>query len=119
MYAVIKTGGKQYKVQAGESVWVEKIESEEGKACKFDVLLASVKDEVFVGNPLLKSSSVKAEICRHFKAPKILVFKKKRRQGYRRLNGHRQPMTELFIKEIAFPNGEVAKAPTKKKAKKA
>lgn len=117
MYAVIKTGGKQYKVKAGESVWVEKIESKEGQACKFEVLLASVKDEVFVGNPNLKSASVSAEIRRHFKAPKILVFKKKRRQGYRRLNGHRQPMTELFIKEIAFPNGEVIKAPNKKAKK--
>ncbi|MBE8221165.1 MAG: 50S ribosomal protein L21 [Bdellovibrionales bacterium] len=116
MYAVIKTGGKQYKVQAGESVWVEKIESDEGTPCKFETLLVSVKGEVFVGSPTLKDSSVSAEIRRHFKAPKILVFKKKRRQGYRRLNGHRQPMTELFIKEITSPNGEVEKA--KKKAVK-
>ncbi|MBE8162548.1 MAG: 50S ribosomal protein L21 [Bdellovibrionaceae bacterium] len=116
MYAVIKTGGKQYKVQAGESVWVEKIESDTGKSCNFEALLVSAKGEVFVGSPTVKDASVSAEVRRHFKAPKILVFKKKRRQGYRRLNGHRQPMTELFIKEITSPNGEVAKAA--KKAKK-
>lgn len=119
MYAVIKTGGKQYKVQTGESVWVEKIESDEGTACKFEALLVSVKGEVFVGSPLVKDASVSAEIRRHFKAPKILVFKKKRRQGYRRLNGHRQPMTELFIKEITSPNGEVTKAEAKKTKKTA
>ena len=94
MYAVIKTGGKQYKVASGDVVKLEKIAGEEGK----EVVLALGDN---VGKPLVAGASVKATILKQAKADKVIVFKKKRRQNYRRKNGHRQNITIVKIAEIA------------------
>lgn len=123
MYAVIRTGGKQYKVKAGEVIRVEKLENKLGDEVKLtDVLFVSGETSHF-GSPLVKDASVTAVVTQQSKNPKIIIFKRRRRQGYRRLTGHRQPYTELFIKAILAPNGEKAiteqKATVKDPAKKA
>ncbi len=98
MYAIIRTGGKQYKVSTGDVLKIEKIAGEEGSSVVFSEVLA--KDDV-VGTPLVSGASVKATIVKQAKADKVIVFKKKRRQNYRRKNGHRQNITIVKIAEIA------------------
>ena len=98
MYAVIRTGGKQYKVTTGDVIKIEKIAGEEGGKVVFGEVLA--KDGV-VGTPLVAGASVSATIVKQAKADKVIVFKKKRRQNYRRKNGHRQNITIVKIGEIA------------------
>ena len=98
MYAVIRTGGKQYKVTTGDVIKIEKIAGEEGGKVVFGEVLA--KDDV-VGTPLVAGASVNATIVKQAKADKVVVFKKKRRQNYRRKNGHRQNITIVKIGEIA------------------
>ena len=97
MYAVIKTGGKQYKVASGDVIKVEKLAGDEGSEVIFNEVLALGDN---VGKPLVAGASVKATILKQAKADKVIVFKKKRRKGYRRLNGHRQYFTEVLVKEI-------------------
>ncbi len=97
MYAVIKTGGKQYKVASGDVVKIEKIAGEEGKEVVFNEVLAL--DDV-VGTPLVSGASVKATVLKQAKDAKVIIFKKKRRQNYRRKNGHRQQITLVKITEI-------------------
>jgi len=101
MYAVIKTGGKQYKVSKGDKITVEKLEGEQGTSIVFDQVLLLEKDQKLItGAPLVEGSSVHAEVVKQFRDAKIIIFKKKRRQNYRRKNGHRQSLTEIEIKEI-------------------
>ena len=101
MYAVIKTGGKQYKVSEGDRLRIERIEGNVGDTVSFrDVLLVGEGEEVRIGSPVLEGVSVEAEILAHGRGKKILVFKKKRRKGYRRLRGHRQDYTEVLVKSI-------------------
>ncbi len=101
MYAVIKTGGKQYKVSEGEVLSFEKIEGEKGDTVSFDeVLLVSGDGEVMVGTPFVKGAKVVGEIISQARGPKIVVFKMKRRKGYSKKTGHRQDLTSLKIKEI-------------------
>lgn len=101
MYAVIKTGGKQYKVSPGDKIIVEKLEGEAGLEIKFDeVLLVADGDNVQVGSPNVASASVIGKISEQFRGEKIIVFKKKRRHNYRRKNGHRQYLTKIDIEEI-------------------
>lgn len=101
MYAVIATGGKQYKVREGEILRVEKLDGEVGTPVAFDqVLMVSDGETVQVGAPVLESMSVRAHIVEQDKAKKILVFKYKRRKRYRRKQGHRQPFTAIKIDEI-------------------
>ena len=97
MYAVIKTGGKQYKVASGDVLKIEKIAGEAGKEVVFNEVLAI--DET-VGTPLVAGASVKATVLKQARDAKIIVFKKKRRQSYRRKNGHRQSITLVKITEI-------------------
>ncbi len=97
MYAVIKTGGKQYKVTSGDVVKIEKIAGEEGKEVVFNEVLAL--DDV-VGTPLVDGASVKATVLKQAKDAKVIIFKKKRRQNYRRKNGHRQQITLVKITDI-------------------
>ena len=100
-YAVIRSGGKQYRVSPGDTVRLEKLEGEPGSACVFgEVLLASAGGTVRVGRPLIDGARVVAEIVRHDKAKKILVFKKKRRKNYRRRQGHRQQLTVVKVTGI-------------------
>ncbi len=100
-YAVIRSGGKQYRVQPGETIRLEKLPAEPGAAYVFaDVLLASSDGGVKVGRPLLDGVRVTGEIIRHEQAKKILVFKKKRRKNYRRRQGHRQQLTVVRVTGI-------------------
>lgn len=101
MYAVVATGGKQYKVQEGEILRVEKLEGEVGSTVTFDkVLMTSDGTVVALGTPLLDGVEVIGQIVEQDKAKKILVFKYKRRKRYRRMQGHRQPYTAVKINTI-------------------
>ncbi len=101
MYAVIKTGGKQYKVASGDVLRVEKLEGEAGQNIIFDqVLLVDDAGKITIGAPLVAGASVTAQIVAQARDPKILVFKKKRRHKYRRKNGHRQLQTVLHVTDI-------------------
>jgi len=103
MYAVIKTGGKQYKVSEGETLKVEKISGASGDVIAFDdVLMISKDGDTRVGTPVVEGAKVTGEIMAAIKGPKITVFKKKRRKGYRKKTGHRQQLTVLKIKEISI-----------------
>lgn len=101
MYAVIKTGGKQYRVSADETITVEKLDGAAGDKIAFDqVLMVGSGETVTVGAPTVAGASVQGEIVEQGRAEKILIFKKKRRQNYRRKNGHRQPETLVKITGI-------------------
>ncbi|MBI5892417.1 MAG: 50S ribosomal protein L21 [Deltaproteobacteria bacterium] len=101
MYAVIKTGGKQYRVQEGEVLKVEKLCGDAGAEIELkDVLMVGAGDDVKVGNPVLKNAKVLAEIMGNGKAKKVIAFKKKRRKGFDKKIGHRQEFTSIKIKEI-------------------
>ncbi len=97
MYAVIKTGGKQYKVATGDVVKIEKIAGEEGKEVIFNEVLALGET---IGTPLISGASVKATVLKQAKDAKVIIFKKKRRQNYRRKNGHRQQITLVKITDV-------------------
>jgi large subunit ribosomal protein L21 len=112
MYAIIRTGGKQYRVQAGETLHVEKLEKDLGSKFIIDDILIVGGKSTHVGTPTVKNAKVSVVVTEHNKDKKILVFKKKRRQGYRRTQGHRQPYTALFIESIVSPDGETVKAQT-------
>lgn len=102
MFAVVKTGGKQYKVARNSIIKVEKIEGTLGSKIELsDVLMVGEHSKPsFIGTPIVKGALVTAEITNQFRDDKIIVFKKKRRQHYRRKNGHRQDVTELRILDI-------------------
>lgn len=114
MYAIIRAGGKQYKVQAGDTVRVEKLEKQLGDEFDVSEVLFVGGDKAFVGEPLVQNAKVRVVVTRQAKGPKVIVFKKKRRQGYRKMQGHRQLFTELFVMSITSPEGSTAK--TDKKA---
>jgi large subunit ribosomal protein L21 len=99
-YAVIKTGGKQYRVKSGDIINVEKLAGDAGDKVTLDQVLMLGGDDVKVGAPLLDGATVDAEIVEQMRTPKIIVFKKRRRQNYRRKKGHRQEMTTLKINSI-------------------
>ncbi len=100
MYAIIQTGGKQYKVQAGDEVTVEKLAVEPGEEVSLDVLLISDDNGVQVGKPVLDGVKAKAKVIEHGKGKKVIVFKYKPKKNYRRKQGHRQPYTKLEIISI-------------------
>ena len=112
MYAIIKAGGKQYTVKPGDILRVEKLEADLGAEMKWPEILMVGGDKTFVGDKI-GSSTVTVVVTNQQRGPKLIVFKKKRRQGYRRMGGHRQPYTELFIKSITNPEGQTANAETK------
>ncbi|HHH31209.1 MAG TPA: 50S ribosomal protein L21 [Polyangiaceae bacterium] len=97
MYAVIRTGGKQYRVAEGDRIRVEKLPGEVGAELTFEEVLMVGGDKVAVGTPLVSGASVKATILAQDRAKKVIVFKYKARKGYRKKYGHRQPYTELQI----------------------
>lgn len=102
MYAIIRTGGKQYQVAAGDTLRVEKLQGDVGETVEInDVLLVADGDAVKVGQPLVEGAKVIAKISEHGKAKKVVVFKKKKRKGYQVKKGHRQQFTALTIEEIA------------------
>ncbi len=103
MYAVFKTGGKQFRAEPGQRLRVPSLQAEAGSDIEFDeVLLASDGDDVSVGTLLVDGATVKAEILRHGKDDKIIVFKRKRRKGYRKKQGHRQKFTEIRVDEVVL-----------------
>ncbi len=119
MFAVIKTGGKQYRVQKGEILDIEKLDVKEGKKVSFEqVLLIDADGKIQVGTPYLKDTLVKAEVLDNFKDKKVIVFKKKRRKQYKRKTGHRQELTRVRIEEIltgkAVVKPKTAKKPSNK-----
>jgi large subunit ribosomal protein L21 len=100
-YAVIRTGGKQYRVTPGDTIRVESLDGEPGSTVELgEVLLAASEGQVRIGTPLVDGARVTARVVEQGKARKILVFKKKRRKGYRRKRGHRQPVTTLQVLDI-------------------
>jgi len=104
MYAVIETGGKQYRVSEGDRIHIEKAEGQPGDEILFDkVLLVEKESSIRVGRPYLEGTSVRAEILAQRRARKIVVFKFKRRKNYKRKAGHRQPYTGVMIKGIETP----------------
>lgn len=101
MYAIIQTGGKQYRVSPGDVLRVERLPGERGDEVVLDqVLLVTDGDTVQVGQPLVANATVHTQIVRQGKAKKVLVYKKKRRKNYRRKQGHRQMFTALQVNEI-------------------
>lgn len=103
MYAIVRTGGKQYQVSTGEKLRVEKIDGQVGDSIELsEVLMVADGEDVKIGQPTLEGVKIAARIVEQDKAKKILVFKKKRRKGYRVKNGHRQLYTALEIGEISI-----------------
>lgn len=101
MFAVVKTGGKQYKVQKDDKILVEKLDGKEGDKVTLDEVLMVVDGKTAkVGEPLVKGAKVEAKVVAQTRGPKITVFKKKRRQNYRRKKGHRQDLTMIEITNI-------------------
>ncbi len=101
MYAVLETGGKQYRVKAGDRVTVERLSAEPGATVTFDrVLLVQQDGTVKVGTPMVDQAGVTADVIEHKRGPKILIYKMRRRKAYRKTIGHRQELTVVQIKEI-------------------
>jgi large subunit ribosomal protein L21 len=101
-YAVVRAGGFQYRVSEGDRIKVPRLENEPGDAVQLDEVLALSRDgELTVGTPLVEGASVDAEVLSHGRRPKIIVYKKKRRKGYQKTQGHRQDFTELKIRGIS------------------
>lgn len=100
-YAVIKTGGKQYRVQEGDQIDVEKLALEEGDEASFDVLMVGAGDSVKVGAPLVDGAKVTAKVLSQFRGEKGIAFKFKRRKGYHKTKGYRRHLTKLEITSIA------------------
>ncbi len=102
MYAIVDIAGQQFKVEKDQKLYVHRLEGAEGKQVSFErVMLLDTGTQVLVGDPVVKGASVSATILAHVKSDKVLVFKKKRRKGYQKLNGHRQQMTQIQIAEIS------------------
>ncbi|GGK32076.1 50S ribosomal protein L21 [Salinarimonas ramus] len=119
MFAVIKTGGKQYRVAASDVITIERLGAEPGQTVELDVLMVGEGDDVQVGAPTVAGASVKAEVVALTRGPKVIAFKKRRRQNSKRKRGHRQDLMSVRIVEISA-NGKSAKADAapKKKATK-
>lgn len=101
MYAIIETGGKQYKVQAGDVIFVEKLSANEGDTVTFDRVLAVSNDNgLTTGTPIVSGASVTGKVEQHVKGEKIIVFKYKPKKNYKRKQGHRQPYTKVTIENI-------------------
>ena len=118
MYAIVEIAGQQFKVVKDQKVFVNRLQTEEGKQVAFDnVLLIGDGDKVTVGAPAIDGAQVGAKVLKHLKGDKVIVFKKKRRKGYRVKNGHRQSLTEIVIESIGASGAKkVAPAKATKKA---
>ena len=110
MYAVIKTGGKQYRVAADQKIQIEKLAGQAGDQIEFtDVLMVANGDAIDIGAPFVSGATVVGEIASHDRGPHIMIFKKRRRKHYRRRNGHRQDLTSVTIREILLGGAKPAK----------
>ena len=126
MNAVVEISGKQFKVAKDSKLYVHRLDAKEGSKVSFEnVLLLDNGSKVVVGTPTVKGASVEAKVVKHLKDDKVIVFKKKRRKGYRVKNGHRQALTEIVIEKISEKTAkkvvkkEVKETETKKSAPKA
>ncbi|PKQ44674.1 50S ribosomal protein L21 [Confluentibacter flavum] len=120
MYAIVEIAGQQFKVVKDQKVFVHRLQTEEGKQVAFDnVLLIGDGDNVTVGAPAIDGAQVGAKVIKHLKGDKVIVFKKKRRKGYRVKNGHRQSLTEIIIESIAASGAKKAAKVENEGAKKA
>ncbi|MCL6273985.1 50S ribosomal protein L21 [Muricauda sp. 2012CJ35-5] len=118
MYAIVEMAGQQFKVAKDQKVYVHRLQTEEGKKVTFDkVLLLEDNGNVTVGAPVIEGAAVEAKVVKHLKGDKVIVFKKKRRKGYRVKNGHRQSLTEIVVESIVAKGAKKA-APAKAKAEK-
>ena len=118
MYAIVEIAGQQFKVEKDQKVYVHRLQAEEGKKVSFDnVLLLADGDKVTVGAPAIDGAQVGAKVLKHLKGDKVIVFKKKRRKGYRVKNGHRQALTEIQIDNI-IASGAKKSVVTKKSVAK-
>ena len=103
MYAIIATGGKQYRVSEGDTIYIEKLDVNEGDTITFDqVLLAGEVGETTIGSPYIEGAKVEGTVLKNGKSPKIVVFKYKSKKNYRRRQGHRQPYTKVQINKIVL-----------------
>ncbi|PHQ57165.1 MAG: 50S ribosomal protein L21 [Lutibacter sp.] len=119
MYAIVEIAGQQFKVAKDQKVYVQRLQEEEGAKVSFDkVLLLDSEGKVTVGAPAIKGAEVTAKILGHLKGDKVIVFKKKRRKGFRKKNGHRQFLTEIQIESIAASGAKKKVAAKKAPAKK-
>ena len=115
MYAIVKIAGLQYKVEKDQRLYVNRLNVEEGKKVKFDrVLLIDDNGKVQVGAPVIDGAKVEATVNGEVKSDKVLVFKKKRRKGYQKMNGHRQIFTSITINKITGKKAPAKKAAPKK-----
>ncbi|WP_318343651.1 50S ribosomal protein L21 [Flagellimonas baculiformis] len=116
MYAIVEMAGQQFKVAKDQKVYVHRLQEEEGKKVTFDkVLLLEDGGDVTIGAPVIEGAAVEAKIVKHLKGDKVIVFKKKRRKGYQKKNGHRQYLTEIVVESIVAKGAKKA-APAKAKA---
>ena len=114
MYAIVEIAGQQFKVEKDQQVYVHRLENKEGSKVEFDsVLLIDNDGKIKVGAPAISGAKVTAKVVSHLKGDKVVVFKKKRRKGYRVKNGHRQALTEILIQKIE-EKAAAKKAPAKK-----
>ncbi|MAV00178.1 MAG: 50S ribosomal protein L21 [Flavobacteriales bacterium] len=115
MYAIVEIAGKQFKVEKDQKLYVHRLKEDEGKKVTFDnVLMIDNKDKVSFGSPMISGAQVGAKILKHLKSDKVIVFKKKRRKGYRVKNGHRQLLTQIQISDISLTGAKASKKSTKK-----
>ena len=117
MYAIVEIAGQQFKVEKNQKLFVHRLNEKEGSKVSFDnVLLLDDGKKIDIGTPVINSASVEAKVINHLKGDKVIVFKKKRRKGYKTKNGHRQFLTELLIEKIN--EKKTTKAATKKTVRK-
>jgi large subunit ribosomal protein L21 len=110
MYAIVEIAGLQYKVEKDQQIYVNRLQGDEGDKLSFDrVMLTDDSGNVTVGAPVIEGVAVNATILKHLKGDKVLVFKKKRRKGYQKLNGHRQYLTQISIDGFGKANGKAKK----------
>ncbi|MDC7997163.1 50S ribosomal protein L21 [Gilvibacter sediminis] len=120
MYAIVEIAGQQFKVAKDQKVFVHRLATEEGKQVAFDnVLLIGDGDKVTVGAPVIEGAQVGAKVLKHLKGDKVIVFKKKRRKGYKVKNGHRQHLSEIVIESIVASGAKKAAPKAEKAAPKA
>lgn len=117
MYAIVEIAGQQFKVSKDLKVYVHRLADKEGDAISFaKVLLLDDNGTITLGAPAVEGASVEAKVLQHLKGDKIIIFKKKRRKGYKKRNGHRQYLTQIQISGITFPGAKKEKAAPKKEA---
>ena len=115
MYAIVEIAGQQFKVQKDQKVFVHRLQGAEGDTVNFDrVLLLDNDGQITIGAPVIEGAAVTTKILRHLKGDKVIVFKKKRRKGYKKKNGHRQYLTEIVVEEVVASGFKPAKKETNK-----